>query len=190
MQPRNLLKWLTVLFLVIVVPFSVFARTSKSALPENLATPHVLPNTGTVEVGFSPDGGITAMIVGELNSAEKSIEVQAYSFTNPEIAKALVEAHRRGVKVRVILDKSQQNGKYSSATFLSNAGITVHIDKAFQIAHNKIMIIDDRHLITGSFNFTKAAEQSNAENCLLFRGNQSLVNIYKANWQWRWDRTQ
>jgi len=82
------------------------------------------------------------------------------------IAKALVDAHKRGVKVQAILDKSQRSEKYTSAIFLTNAGIPTFIDDRHAIAHNKIMIIDKAKVITGSFNFTKAAIDKN----FLFRG--------------------
>jgi len=75
-----------------------------------------------------------------------------------------LNAHKRGIKVEVILDKSQRTQKYSSATFLYNQGILVKIDAQHAIAHDKVMIIDGETVITGSFNFAKAAEESNAEN--------------------------
>ncbi len=158
--------------------------------PGDISHPNTIQATGTIQVAFSPRGGITDMIVQELNSAKKSIEVQAYSFTSAPIAQALVDAHRRGVNVRVILDKSQKTEKYSSATYLTNAGVPTHIDRAFAIAHSKIMIVDRADVITGSFNFTKNAENNNAENCLVFRGNRQLVELYEKNWEWRWGETE
>lgn len=103
----------------------------------------------------------------ELGQTKTSVLVQAYSFTSAPIAKALLDAHKRGVKVQVILDKSQRKEKYTEATLLSNQGIRVKIDAAHQIAHNKIIIIDGETVITGSLNFTKAAEGKNAENLLV-----------------------
>ena len=131
---------------------------------------------------FSPHGGCTDAIVKVLNDAKESVLVQAYSFTSAPIAKALMEAHKRGVKVLVILDKSQWTAKYSSATFFQNAGIPTFIDDKYAIAHNKVMVIDGRIVITGSFNFTKAAEESNAENLLVIDDVQ-LAQKYARNWQ-------
>jgi len=85
--------------------------------------------------------------------------VQAYSFTFAPIAKALLNAHKRGIKVEVILDKSQRTQKYSSADFMANSGIPTKIDAVHAIAHNKVMVIDGETVITGSFNFTRAAEE-------------------------------
>ena len=108
--------------------------------------------------------------------------MQAYSFTSKPIAKALVDARKRGIKIEVILDRSQQSQKYSSADFVAHAGITTYIDSAHAIAHNKIMMIDRNTLITGSFNFTKAAEEKNAENLLIMKGNKPLVDRYIQNY--------
>jgi phosphatidylserine/phosphatidylglycerophosphate/cardiolipin synthase-like enzyme len=93
-----------------------------------------------------------------------------------------VNAHKRGVSVEVILDKSQRMEKYSSATFLGNSGIPTYIDAAYAIAHNKIMIIDKQTVITGSFNFTRAAEEKNAENLLIIKSKE-LESYYLDNWQ-------
>lgn len=140
-----------------------------------------MPATGTVEVFFSPNGGATEAIVSEIGKARQEVLVQAYSFTSKPIAKALLDAHRRGVKVVAVLDKSQRTERYTGATFLANAGIPVYIDAQHAIAHNKIIIIDKATLITGGFNFTKAAEEKNAENLLVLKGNPQLVERYLKN---------
>ena len=120
-----------------------------------------------IEVRFSPRGGCTEAVVQEIDAAKTSILVQAYSFTSAPIAKALVDAHKRGVHIEVILDKSQRTEKYSSADFVQHAGIPAYIDAEHAIAHNKVMVIDGQTVITGSFNFTSSAEDRNAENLLL-----------------------
>jgi len=139
-----------------------------------------LQNT-PVRVYFSPHGGATDALVEELGKVKATILVQAYSFTSAPITQALKEASQRGVKVRVVLDRSQRGEKYTSATFLVRAGIPVWIDASHQIAHNKVMVLDDETLVTGSFNFTKAAEQSNAENMLILK-DRGLAAIYTKNW--------
>jgi phosphatidylserine/phosphatidylglycerophosphate/cardiolipin synthase-like enzyme len=147
-----------------------------------ITIPQEHPPTCNWEVYFSPHGGATDAIVRELNKAKSTILIQAYPFTSAPIAKALLNAHKRGVKIEVILDKSQRTQKYSSATFFFNAGIPVKIDAQHAIAHNKVMIIDGETVITGSFNFTKAAEENNAENLLVIR-DKKLAELYIKNWQ-------
>jgi phosphatidylserine/phosphatidylglycerophosphate/cardiolipin synthase-like enzyme len=142
-----------------------------------------LPAAGTMLVYFSPHGGATEAIVQEINGAKRDILVQAYSFTSQPIAKSLLEAKKRGVAVEVVLDKSQRTEKYSAADFTRNAGIPTYIDGTHAIAHNKIMIIDERTILTGSFNFTRAAEERNAENLLVIKDNAVLVKKYIANFK-------
>jgi len=84
------------------------------------------------------------------------------------------------VKVHVILGKSQRAERYSSATFVKNAGIPTYIDDKRAIAHNKV--IDGGTVITGSFNFTRAAEENNAENPLVIH-DSGLAAKYAQNWQ-------
>jgi len=106
------------------------------AIP-SFAADLVLKDT-PVQVYFSPNGGGQDGIVKAIDSAKSSILVQAYSFTSAPIAKALIEAKKRGVVIAAILDKSQRTEKYSGATFLKNEGIPVMIDAAHAIAHNKV----------------------------------------------------
>jgi phosphatidylserine/phosphatidylglycerophosphate/cardiolipin synthase-like enzyme len=135
-----------------------------------------------IEICFSPHGGCTEAVVSEIDHARTSILVQAYSFTSVPIAKALVDAHHRGVQVHAILDHSQRSEKYTEADFLVHAGIPTLIDAKHAIAHNKVMVIDGQVVLTGSFNFTKAAEESNAENLLIIR-DEAIAAKYTANWQ-------
>ncbi len=137
----------------------------------------------TVQVYFSPKGGCTEAVVEELRGAQKTVRVQAYSFTSKDIAAALRDAKRRGVDVEVVLDKSNETAQYSAATFTANAGIPTYIDAEHAIAHNKIMVIDGETVITGSFNFTKAAENRNAENLLIIKNAPDLVRQYEQNYE-------
>lgn len=142
-----------------------------------------IPRGERIRVHFSPGGGCTDAIVWEIGRARRSVDVQAYSFTSAPIAKAVADAHARGVAVRVVLDKSQRSERYSSATFLKNHGVPVFIDDEHAIAHNKVILIDAATVITGSFNFSKAAEQRNAENLLIIEGRPDLASAYGANFE-------
>jgi phosphatidylserine/phosphatidylglycerophosphate/cardiolipin synthase-like enzyme len=166
---RTFMKWLS-LFLACVLVISLTGCDY---------TPRPLP---PIEIYFSPQGGCTEAVVAEIEAARSSILVQAYSFTSAPIAKAIVDAHKRGVHVEVILDRSHKTAVYSSADFLQHAGIPVSIDSEHAIAHNKIMIIDGQTVITGSFNFTKQAEKNNAENLLVIR-DQAIAQKYTTNWK-------
>jgi len=108
--------------------------------------------------------------------------MQAYTFTSAPIARALAEAKRNGIDVRVILDKGEVTAKYSGADYLAHAGIPVLIDRKHAIAHNKVIVVDRIAVETGSFNYTKAAQNSNAENALILR-DPDLAQRYANNWQ-------
>jgi phosphatidylserine/phosphatidylglycerophosphate/cardiolipin synthase-like enzyme len=148
-----------------------------------------LEHTKMVKVFYSPKGGCTDAVVKEINASKNEILVQGYSFTSMDIAKALVDAFKRHIKIQVILDKSQRTEKYSSASFVANAGIPTYIDAKHSIAHNKIMIIDKSIVITGSFNFTKAAEEHNAENLLIIPSKE-LAASYMSNWEKHKDHSE
>jgi phosphatidylserine/phosphatidylglycerophosphate/cardiolipin synthase-like enzyme len=142
-----------------------------------------------IEVHFSPEGGCTETVVREIEAAQSSILIQAFSFTSVPIAKAVVEAYKRGVHVEVILDRSQKTEKYSMADYLHNSLVPLLIDSEHAIAHNKIMIIDGQVVITGSFNFTNQAEHSNAENLLVIR-DKILADQYTVNWKLHAEHSQ
>lgn len=135
-----------------------------------------------IRVYFTPGDSAESAIVEQLLGANDSILVQAYSFTNPAIANALVDAQQRGLRVTLLLDKSHRTQKYSAAGLTSQGGVETLIDDRHAIAHNKIMIIDGQIVITGSYNFTKAAEKSNAENMVII-DSPTIAAKYLQNWQ-------
>jgi phosphatidylserine/phosphatidylglycerophosphate/cardiolipin synthase-like enzyme len=128
------------------------------------------------QVCFTPGGDCTDKIVQTINAAQKTINMQAYSFTSKKIAYALEDAERRGVLVNVIYDAENFNPMgFSYAKLVTTSGAKCSVDSDVSIAHNKVVIIDNQIVITGSFNFTYAAEHNNAEN---------LAAEYLANF-WR-----
>jgi len=134
---------------------------------------------------FSPRQGATELVVSTIDKARQSVRVAAYSFTSHSIADALVQAHQRGVDVEVVLDKSQR--KRSLAGFLKENGVPVRINSHYAIMHNKFMIIDGKVLELGSFNYTKSAEEKNAENVLVLRNRTKIIKDYTTQWQKLWD---
>lgn len=139
----------------------------------------------SIQVYFSPYGGCTQAICQEINQAKSEILIQAYSFTSKPIAGAIADAIKRGVHVTALLDHSNRTDRYSAKTFLEHAGSDVRIDSCLAIAHSKVMIIDRSTLITGSFNFTKSAEERNVENLLIIKEEPTVVQKYIAQFQER-----
>jgi len=100
----------------------------------------------------------------------------------PPIVKALVDAHQRGVKVEVILERGQSKARSSAATALARAGIVTLIDGTHPAANNNVMVIDGQVVLTGTFGFTAAAERDNAENLLVIHA-PGLATRYGDNWK-------
>ncbi|AWB10142.1 PLD-like domain-containing protein [Thermodesulfobium acidiphilum] len=105
------------------------------------------------------------VLVNLYNSAKKKIDVAIYSFTQPEILKALTNAKKRGVEVRVIVDREQANNnvmKHAVNTLLIDK-IPVKVNTHTGLMHLKMSIIDDSIATTGSYNYTKSATDTNDE---------------------------
>lgn len=137
------------------------------------------------QVCFTPQERCTDLIVTVINHAKTQILVQAYSFTSAPIIKALIRAKNRGVAVKIILDRSQFKPQgFSAAKFFKDYNMPLWVDYQANIAHNKVMIIDSRIVITGSFNFTRAAQERNAENVLIIN-DPLLAKKYTKNWDGR-----
>ncbi len=152
------------------------------------AQPLTLAARGEVEVAFTPGDDAGALVIESIGKARQQILVQAYSFTHRHIADALIGARRRGIDVQAIVDMQQARTLANSRVDdLARAGVPVWLDGEHAAAHNKVMVIDpDRDtaiVITGSFNFTHAAQYRNAENLLVLRGQPRLAQAYAANWR-------
>jgi phosphatidylserine/phosphatidylglycerophosphate/cardiolipin synthase-like enzyme len=128
---------------------------------------------------LSPGNGCTEAIAKEVNGAKSEILVLAYAFTSAPIAKSLSDAHKRGVKVRAILGKSQRRD--ASATMLVNMKVPTYVDDKHTIADSEVMIIDQSKVITGPFNSRKTSEEKNAEK-VLFIKSKDLAKSYIGNW--------
>jgi phosphatidylserine/phosphatidylglycerophosphate/cardiolipin synthase-like enzyme len=139
--------------------------------------------SGTHEVYFTPGDDAEGAIVRLVSSARREVLVLAYTFTNRKIADALAAAHQRGVRVQVIADKDQLNRTAAQkVTALIQAGVPVWLDSAHQAQHNKVMVVDRQTVLTGSYNFTVAAQRHNAENLLIVRDNSALAEVYARQW--------
>ncbi|MBI3440910.1 MAG: phospholipase D family protein [Proteobacteria bacterium] len=136
------------------------------------------------EDAFSPRQGATELVVKTINEAKKSVHVAAYSFTSKPIAEALITAHDKGVDVEVVLDKSQRNGRM--VQYIKDHGIPTRINDHYAIMHDKFIVIDEKTLELGSFNYTAAAEKRNAENVLVLHGAGKIVEDYSKQWEKLW----
>jgi phosphatidylserine/phosphatidylglycerophosphate/cardiolipin synthase-like enzyme len=149
------------------------------------------PVNAQISVCFVPAQECDTAIADAIRDARDSIRVQAYGFTAPMILRELAAARARGVDVQAILDKSDDRNERpggrphpGGAAFTAAAGIPTWIDDTVTIAHNKIIIIDERLVVGGSYNYTVSAERRNAEN-VTFIQSTALAGLYLANWDSR-----
>jgi phosphatidylserine/phosphatidylglycerophosphate/cardiolipin synthase-like enzyme len=181
-----------IIYSIPLLVLGYFAKDNLILELENQFSPKdqasVVSTSASIQVVFSPHRGATDAIIAAIREARVSILVSAYSFTSKPLAEALLDAKKRDVKVRIILDKSQMSQQYSSATFFINQNFEIRIDIKHTIYHNKVMIIDDKTVVTGSFNFTKAAETKNAENVIIIRHNPEIAKLYIENWRMHWQQ--
>ena len=182
-------KWFSLFFIVSVVLFQVLA-TFKGGDTLSTASADTNASLGPTQaevlgVYFTPPAGAAQAIVKTIDSSQREVLVQAYGFTHNAIAQAIIRAHQRGVKVSVLLDqKSDHTNRYVVDLF-NNSQINMRQDGKHAIAHNKVMVIDESIVITGSFNFTNSAETRNAENFLILKS-PPLANRYKEEWLQHW----
>lgn len=141
-----------------------------------------------IGIGFSNAGTAEPLVVKTIASAHRSIRIAAYSFTNNNIARALIDAHQSGVDVQVVADfkanVQEDSGRgLKVLEWLAGAGIPVHLNSHFAALHDKYMVIDGDAVQTGSFNYTVAAARYNAENVLVLAHRPDIAAYYLADWQ-------
>ncbi|MCB4755933.1 MAG: phospholipase D family protein [Elusimicrobia bacterium] len=137
---------------------------------------------------FSPEDSVRDQIIRRINLARQSIDVAVYSFTSGDIAQALVEASRRGVRVRVIMDKGQSKSKFAEADYLEDNNIPIQRITGFGergIMHNKFAVFDQKEVVTGSYNWTENAERYNYENAL-FSEEKGVIDKYAGEFAKLW----
>ncbi|MDR1777911.1 MAG: phospholipase D family protein [Desulfovibrio sp.] len=141
-----------------------------------------------IEVAFSPEGKAIDLVLKVINKAQKSVHVAAYHFTNGQIAQALAAAHKRGIDVRVVADKvdNSQKKKTSAVGYVVEHGIPMRLNGQYTVLHDKFLVVDGKHVQTGSFNYTIAATQKNAENVLVVWDNPMVAGQYEQEWARLW----
>jgi phosphatidylserine/phosphatidylglycerophosphate/cardiolipin synthase-like enzyme len=143
------------------------------------------PPRPVIETCFVPGPTDCAeLIANEIDRSRATLDMQAYNFTEPHIAAALIRAEARGVHVRVVLDKRAPTERGGKADAVASAGIPVYIDVQPRIAHNKIILLDGTSVIGGSFNYTESADRFNAENVTIIHDPDTAC-AFEANFAHR-----
>ncbi|QKM57756.1 phospholipase D family protein [Burkholderia glumae] len=143
-----------------------------------------------VQFSTSPDGQAEALVLSVIDGAHTELDVAAYELTNARIAEHLIARARAGVQVRVVLDRSQLDGRASKLSRLAAAGIPVRIDLAVPLMHDKLIVADGDTTQTGSMNYTQAGAHRNAENVLVVWHHPELATAARAAWTRLWEESQ
>ena len=139
-----------------------------------------------LETCFSPGGNCVSRVVYWIGRANSSIHILIYSLTLNAIGDALVQAKERGIDVKIVWDKSNWNDSGSEYQKLKNSGIEVRIDYRHGLLHDKVAIIDQHIIITGSYNWSQAANQENQENLVVI-DSQAWALDYEEQFQQIWN---
>jgi phosphatidylserine/phosphatidylglycerophosphate/cardiolipin synthase-like enzyme len=177
---------------------NVLLRLRSSALAENYAgefdemfeddrfgplsvadTPHPVVAIGDsqVETLFAPDDGVAARLIELIAEAESEVDFLAFTFTSDPLAEALFDAAGRGVTVRGVIEREQAEAAGSDYARMRQSGIDVRLDNSPGTMHHKLLLIDGRIVSTGSYNFTRSAEQANDENVVILHDRQAAETI-------------
>jgi phosphatidylserine/phosphatidylglycerophosphate/cardiolipin synthase-like enzyme len=139
----------------------------------------------TLEIYFSPKDKQSNQIINYISHAEEYIYVPALLITHSKIVTELINAHRRGVDVKIILDANSTSTKHIKYNTLRNSGIPLKMENFAGKLHTKTMIIDDKYLITGSMNFSNSGENYNDENTIIIT-NDKFAKFYKNFFMYLW----
>jgi len=151
-----------------------------------LALTLCLSSLAKTEVYFSLYDDPETVIIENINKAEVFVDIAMYTFTDQEISQAVIKASERGVKVRIYLDRSQVKAKYSSSRLFVEKGLEVRISSNNYIMHNKFAVIDNKIIITGSYNWTTSASTRNDENLLVI-DDEEIIQRYQRQFENLWE---
>lgn len=157
---------------------------SKVLLPEQ---PGTAAGARPSEAWFSPDQDCVNRIIQALRGVRRQCDICVYTITDNRLSEAVIDAHKRGAKVRVITDNEKLHDLGSDILTLDSAGVPVRIDNSPYHMHHKFAIFDGRSLLTGSYNWTRSAASNNEENFLISE-DAGLVKAFQAAFDGMWEK--
>jgi phosphatidylserine/phosphatidylglycerophosphate/cardiolipin synthase-like enzyme len=187
----------SLLALVLVAACGAAVASAQDGCPAALGSSHPAASTSasSTEVAFGPEGGAEALVVKTIDNAKSSIRLAAFAFSSPVIVKALLAAKRRGADVRIVVDRKHNVdedekgiGRKALGALLES-GIPVRTNARYRIHHDKYMVVDARHVQTGSYNYALSANR-NSENVLVIWNAPALAAKYLAHWESRFENAE
>jgi len=139
------------------------------------------------EAWFSPGDDCAHRIAQLIAHARKSVDIAVFTITDDRISEAILQAHRKGVELRIATDDEKAGDLGSDIPRLRAAGVPVRMDRSEFHMHHKFAIFDGEHLLTGSYNWTRGASRDNEENFLV-TGDPRLVAAFARTFERLWKR--
>ncbi len=143
-------------------------------------------STPNSEAFFSPQDRCVGRIQTLFSAARRSVDVCVFTITDDRIKESILDAHRRGVAVRIISDNDKSSDLGSDVDQLSRAGVPVRVDRTEYHMHHKYAIYDSKQLLTGSYNWTRSASKYNEENFIV-TNDTKLLKSFRHAFQKLWD---
>jgi phosphatidylserine/phosphatidylglycerophosphate/cardiolipin synthase-like enzyme len=141
---------------------------------------------GSSRAYFSPGEACLSAILGQLGRTRHSADICVFTITDDRIARAILEAHARKVRVRIITDNDKQYDGGSDVERLRAAGIPLKVDETEHHMHHKFALLDGVTLLNGSYNWTRSASAFNEEN-LIVTSEPALVQAFAGQFGALWD---
>lgn len=157
--------------------------------PVNTPNQRITVNGVRIENYFSPEDGVMDRIRAQTARAESSIHFMAFSYTDFSLAEVMMDRGANGVEVRGIFEVRGANTQFSECNTLLDAGLDVRLDGNPATFHHKVIIVDSSVVITGSFNYSDNATNSNDENLLIIH-DPAVASEYEAEFNARWVEAQ
>ncbi|MBF8246924.1 MAG: hypothetical protein ISN64_02955 [Rickettsia sp.] len=171
-------KW-SILILIFILGFIIGSLMKSDVF---FIKKHLLSsNTDNIKLCFTPPSGCGDLVIEEIKNARHDLFMQAYVLTHQGIIDAILYAHNNGVKINILLDYKSYRSNIKGYKLLKSKNINISFDKMNGLAHNKVIIIDKEKVITGSFNFSHAADTRNAENLVIIN-DKKIAEAFLNNW--------
>jgi len=135
---------------------------------------------------FSPGDACLNAIIAGISRAKSSLKICVFTISDDRITRAILQAHRRGIPVKILTDNEKLYDKGSDIRELAQVGIPVRIDNTTNHMHHKFAILDNQTVLTGSYNWTRSAAQYNHEN-LIITNDKILVKNFSREFGRLWN---
>jgi mitochondrial cardiolipin hydrolase len=143
------------------------------------------PDSSTADAFFSPGDACRSIITSQINTASQNLRICVFTISDDVITHSIATAHKKGVTVQIITDNDKLHDGGSDINYLSDLGIPIKTDTTPNHMHHKFMVVDDRALLTGSYNWTRSAALYNHEN-VLFTTEGGVIRSYLKEFSQLW----